>query len=499
MRRLTSLCKRLPFIERSCRRENLPFTLSILAMLVVASCRLGHGPAELSDDAVTSQSTTATAPGHDVSFDETASLSLLLGPEHTPAATLAAPDCVDQAGELSLTLPLISSFGDVIVQAKLKPRSGPPSDPSQATLVRATAEGYDMAFHVASKLGEQLRATACASTEGSGADVDANALTPPPDVATQLAQVLEHVAPDCERVELTRAGFACRLPTAEPDAAEQELVGIQTTMIRRWSRQPYLLARRLAVGVTLSHALQSDDALRSLDTFCRLIQNALPAELPATLQSRRWQAAACRQDSSRRIDAALFGLAKTIAEVDAMRQLFESTSRLGHLAVRIPQSTLAGDRVLVSLLPEPDVTENLAKETQKLWASAASDAAPESAPLACWHPLYAESPELLRLARQLALAGDGDELQCGASTPGAADHQFSPARYFAESITSETEFVVTNGHAKTLRLPTGHYRYTLRILPEDPDAWDDASQLTPQAGGTIVWDTKRPRAVIEKW
>jgi len=39
------------------------------------------------------------------------------------------------------------------------------------------------------------------------------------------------------------------------------------------------------------------------------------------------------------------------------------------------------------------------------------------------------------------------------------------ARYLATSITSETEFVITNGRGKMLRLPMGNYSYTLQALP----------------------------------
>ena len=276
-------------------------------------------------------------------------------------------------------------------------------------------------------------------------------------------------------------------------------------MIRRWSRQPYLLARRLAVGVTLAEALTSGDAERRLNSFCNIVLTSLPIELPVTLASRRWQAAACGPGASRakslpqRLAVARFGIAKTVAEVDFLRQLFERTSRLGFLTLRIPAALSPTREVLVSLTPESDVADNLTRETKRLW-TADGEAEPSlgDMPRACWHPVYGEDANLLHLARQLDIAGEATRVVCE-GTPDPAANSLQPERYFAESITSETEFVLANGRSKTLRLPAGKYAYTLRSLPDDPEEWDDASQVKPHATGEIVWDAKRPRPVINAW
>jgi hypothetical protein len=256
-----------------------------------------------------------------------------------------------------------------------------------------------------------------------------------------------------------------------------------------------LLAHRVAVATTLAAALMEstrEGRAKRLDSFCRVALASLPVELPATIGSARWQQAVCGPHALAREAAARFGLAKSLAEIDMMTQLFERTSRLGFLALRLPSLPSGARDVLVSLTPEADVTANLAREISPVTAGEVAQSP------ACWHPVYAESPQLLRLAQRLGLTGNSPRAACiDASATRNAD--VNAQRYFAESITSETEFVLTNGRAKTLRLPVGTYAYTLRSLPEDRDAWDDVAQADPNARGSISWDDKRPHPVIASW
>lgn len=509
MKRLISLCRKSPFIKRSLGRDNLPFTLSIMTMLVVASCQqLSHrsdvAEQVTPEDGATPEANTASTTNADTSTNEDeVTATLIHGTGRHTLATVSSPagDACASAQALHLEFKLISRFGESKIKAQLSasPAAVPAADATVATrvtndVVNAEVDGAVINFPAPAGLLSSLKARVCAAAGAKEIALEAES-------EGRLREIVERVAPDCERLETAAQGYDCNLPTVDPDAARTELVGIQTSMIRRWSRQPYLLARRLAIGVTLAQSLQSNDPEKSLDTFCRLVGSSLPAELPATIASKRWQRAACGSDKKARIDAALFGLAKTVSEIDVMRQLFERTSRLGHLSVKIPTTEVGNRRVLISLTPDADVAENLARETARLYSTEpVTDAIVDEAPRACWHPLYSESPELFDLARQLTLAGEADQLSCQVSTGvPASNPAFTPQRYFSESITSETEFVVTNGRAKTLRLPMGHYSYTVRVLPDDPGAWDDASQVPPRGRGTIAWDAKRPRAVIAEW
>src|SRR5690606_19873668 len=148
---------------------------------------------------------------------------------------------------------------------------------------------------------------------------------------------------------------------------KEELRGIRTTMIRRWSRQPYLLTRRLAIGIQLAEALQASNPGHHLDVICKIAAASVPAEMPAVLTSMRLRPVMCSQDAQKRVAVASFALTKTVAEIDFLRQLFERTSKLGSLTVRVPASTMPGRQLWVSLKPEADVADNLTRETAKLW------------------------------------------------------------------------------------------------------------------------------------
>jgi hypothetical protein len=388
------------------------------------------------------------------------------------------------ARELRLSVSLASSFGDAQVRFTVKDALG------QET-VTAEVDGQRLFFPSTAPLAGRLTQQACAVLTRQLAmthDVQVDEA-----VVTELGAWLAEVAPDCEEIAPAGDAWICRLEGAEPSSAREELLGIQAAMARRWSRQPYLLAHRVAVATTLASALaesKRETRTKKLDSFCRVALASLPVELPATLASARWQQAVCGPRSPAREPAARFGLAKSLTEIDVLSQLFERTSRLGFLTLRLPPAPNGARDVLVSLTPEADVAANLVRSS-----GGAADAT--QAP-ACWHPVYTETPQLLRLARRLGLTGTSPRATCAAD--GASrDGDGSAQRYFAESITSETEFVLTNGRAKTLRLPVGTYGYTLRALPEDRETWDDVAQADPDARGSITWDDRRPHPVIAAW
>ena len=151
----------------------------------------------------------------------------------------------------------------------------------------------------------------------------------------------------------------------------------------------------------------------------------------------------------------------------------------------------------MSLRPEADLAERLAKEAARLWLNGSTRQKQRTIDTlnSCWHPVYAENEYLLVLAQHLTLAGQTTQIKCdGAKTETAA-----LARYVTDSITSETEFLMPNRQSKTLRLPAGSYHYELRGMPADPSEWDDAAQADTRTTGRIVWGDKRPRPIISVW
>lgn len=348
-----------------------------------------------------------------------------------------------------------------------------------------------------------------------------------------IAAWSEQIVPDCEFREVIDNGWHCRLPLLEPELAVREIERIKKTMISSWSRQPYILTRRVTVTLNLANSMSAPAAaavrVKSLDRMCRVISKSLPLELPLIMANKTWQNGFCTGELAQREEAALLGLNKAFGEIEFLRRLFENTSKLGVLAVRIPKHLVPSPSILVSLRPGEDVASNLARETTSLWQQATSDRqygqgrSPwnalgtlrgERMSVACWHPIFALSPTELSLARYLDLAGDAPGSTCTtapniASNP--ADTSLNPAhasassvtsadKYLASSITSDSEFIINNGQSQVLRLPMGSYSYTLQALPQNPIEFEEeAGTLGPTASGTIEWDSRRPRPVIRSW
>src|SRR5690606_35733312 len=68
------------------------------------------------------------------------------------------------------------------------------------------------------------------------------------------------------------------------------------------------------------------------------------------------------------------------------------------------------------------------------------------------------------------------------------------------SITSETEFVITNGRSKLLRLPEGEYRYVVEpyVAPLGENVIHD-SEPQLESRGSLTWAGSYPKPVINDW
>ena len=106
---------------------------------------------------------------------------------------------------------------------------------------------------------------------------------------------------------------------------------------------------------------------------------------------------------------------------------------------------------------------------------------------------------VIQLTRYMGLGGQGPKVECLRDQREDPDSAINPERYLAESITSETEFVISNGRAKLLRLPIGTYTYELHGLPDDQNSWDNAAANGPKSVGTVQWNKGRPQPVIKTW
>ena len=307
-----------------------------------------------------------------------------------------------------------------------------------------------------------------------------------------IVEWMASAAPDCT-IETKDSHFYCRIDSIDPALARKELQSLQRTMIRRWSRQPYVLTRRVATAIMLADALKATDVEKALDSVCKVFSFSKDFELPVALATPRWREAVCEPTSSTRIEAAEIGLAKTFAEVEFSRQLFERTSKLGILTVRIPKELAPSKDLWVSLQPQVDVATNLAEFEGSPKKNSKVEEVAEMP--ACWHPLFDPNAKEFTIARHIELVGAAESLNCRSSDLTGEPWKI-PAAYLADSITSETEFVITNGRSKLLRLPAGNYVYSVRAHSEDMEFEEVPEGST---SGTIVWKKRRPSAVIKTW
>lgn len=317
--------------------------------------------------------------------------------------------------------------------------------------------------------------------------------TQDPQIYKSVKALMSKIVPDCEFTNQDNR-ITCKLKKIEPSLAEKDLFDIKRTMIRRWSRQPYLISRRLSMALQLARALQSSEVDDELDALCRVIKYSDPLEPPLAMSTKRWQEAVCPQIVPNRYDVAHVGLTKAFAEIEFLRQLFEQTSKLGILSVKIPRSSTPTRDLWVSLEPKDDVAEHIIAESRELTDSATSDSNNHPLPTTCWHPLFQDDSRNLHIAQQLDLFEIAQNATCVRSVAPAIN-AFAE-RYLADSITSETEFVISNGRGKILRLPAGTYTY--KIKPHsDTMGWEEVPKESTQ--GEIKWASRRPNALISKW
>lgn len=331
---------------------------------------------------------------------------------------------------------------------------------------------------------------------------------------------LRSAGPDCAFTTPVSEGWECHLPVADPLAAEIALNSISKTLVEKWNRQPYLFTRRLMIATTLSRSLMATNQKPALDRFCRVLELSLPQEVPLAFDSNRWRKTVCTGASPRRAEVAAIGLAKAHSELAFLKLLIERTSTLGTLTIRVPREHAPDGELLVNLSPAKEVTDALVAESARIWskegvlakhtgnedgeAAESNTAAHQPLPMACWHPLFGESTELVKLAKYLSLSGNGVGLNCGpeATAPAnatATNNFMVPERYIAESIASETEFTIINGRSKVLRLPQGAYTYVIYGAADASEDGEIPTDNKNKTSGSITWSKKTPRPLINSW
>lgn len=463
--------------------------------IVVGACRITQS-AQSSDPQAASNwnlnpiRSLATMAGADVDSEPALKLTITDPKKSSgvlPVAELVESSC--SGGPLGLStkqvwrLKFTSAFGPHVANLTINANS---NGEGPAT---ATIGSRELSFKTFQGMDTEGLRAACAAVKD---DKETLAVNNPAQVE-MIKQWLTRIAPDCD-MEPNQAGWSCALPTIDSGLAQSELDGIHRTMISRWNRQPYLISRRLAVTRSLAQAVREPGADERLNTLCRVIGFALPAELPLAMASNSWQDHVCKTPSTNRVQIARIGLNKALDEIDFLRKLFEQNSKLGTLIVRIPRVNVPTRDVWISLKPAVEESTNVKPHH------------------ACWHPMFKDQDDFMNAARQLELLSETDGSSCdsvvvattAASNAVAKEDKargvkpLDATRYLAESITSETEFVITNGQSKLLRLPMGTYTYIVRPHSEALSELETDPNITPSTG-TIVWTKQRPSVMIKQW
>ncbi len=353
-----------------------------------------------------------------------------------------------------------------------------------------------------------------------------------------ILAAMKQLVPDCTSLEFGAKEAKCRLASMQPEEAMTATEQFQKVMIQKWSRQPYILARRSGVVTTLARIAAESSPEEAYLKFCRVLKFSIPEELPVVMTSLRWQQAVCSGQASLRQEAALYGLAKGIQELALLRELYEETSLAGTISIKIPLESIPGraldvprQPLRITIAPDVAVSQKLMDTAKKFLGRSEQDEAPKRLvrhrknsaarrvqELAeaqtqnivdtlvqteiCWHPLFSASRSLLQIADGMKLTGKGFHLECGfvydhdaiAGTESAA-----LSKYLIQSLSSETEFVIDNGQTKLLRLPEGQYKYTVHALPANPlDAEEQDEKAGPKSTGELGWGTNQ-RHTIKSW
>ncbi len=471
------------FIKSKCTRIlsflNLPTFCFLIAIVVGVSCRF-HNSANDSNTSEIAQDSS--------SWSRFNPFNLLSSPPKQQAiytlknnipirllaltTNLCIPNKDDRIEKQQWTLPVTSAFGMEKVKIIFSPES------LAATQIEVAGEKFTI--DLTTPIASQTVASICEASSSEKGQLSS-------ELSKEINQIttawLSQIVPDC-RATVDDYGLFCHLPEANKVGdTEKHLRSIRKTMIRRWSRQPYILTRRVSVAIELAEALGSNRTESELDHLCKMIRSSKPNELPLALSTSAWQEAVCsNQLVNNRTAAASIGLLKATSEIEFFKKLYEHSSKLGLLTIKIPRDQTPSKDLLVTLIPSEKVKSNLLAELSPSQHQ-------------CWHPLFGVQSQALSVANYLNITSSTEGRSCNQPE---LDSRFAKnnKQYLSDSITSETEFVITNGRSKILRLPNGEYTY--KIQPHSNKIGDEPAP-TVSSQGSIVWKNRRPQATIRKW
>jgi hypothetical protein len=314
----------------------------------------------------------------------------------------------------------------------------------------------------------------------------------------RLQTFLSEVAPDC-LISLNQGeGWQCELKSQTLAESVNTLDRIKTNMIQKWTRQPYILMRRMAVTHQFAQALNQRDPHASLDRICKVMALSTGAELPLAFANQRWRKQVCYQlNGEKRVTLANAALSKSVQELELLHGLVENSSRSGLLQVKIPMAQVPSKDLWITLTPSTTTFDTIKETIDATLVERRANKDKKNT--SCWHPLFGGDDKSTIVAKQLILTGFSEHKDC--TLTGGGDEKLEQSmsfNYLNDSISGETEFMVTNGQSKMLRLPLGLYTYNIRDIPPTLDTWmTEPAKI--ESTGEVAWLGRRPVPAIREW
>lgn len=396
------------------------------------------------------------------------------------------PFCEDSpsAGFPDLSLPVRSPHETTWGQLSVRVRD---LDIDQNIPVDIGSDGQFVRIYPALSTLSHFRRNLCQSPSQAGISKD---------LSTQINGWLELAAPDCHFEAIAGEGWVCQLRETGPALASEELRQMSQQILRKWTRQPYVFSRRIAMTQQLAALLNKPFQADHYSRFCSLLSWSLPRELPMVMQLKTWQNAFCAHHSESPEYLGQVALNLALRELNFLKKLADINSYTTSLLIRVPSRELKSRELKIHLEPSPDVANELLQQAATIRSMNATPEVRTMKKHLFWHPLFSDQDEVLRpLAWSLSLTSDSDTL----TTEWTGTTRQLVSDYLFESLTGEADFVVSNGRYKVLRLPQGQYHYRVYELNDSAQSWDPEPKGLRMSQGSITWRKSSSKPSIETW
>ena len=309
-----------------------------------------------------------------------------------------------------------------------------------------------------------------------------------------VAAIFEKVAPACHIKFSMTNGWQCSLSPSKTSITKDQISSIRKEVIRG-SRQPYSLSRKIALTEQLWSALQSGSKVDlSLNRYCKVLKFSDINEKPLSLGSRYTVDSICDSNNINRVDAANVVLRYAIEEINILKELYRNFSKIGLFQIKVPSQEAPSKDLWVSVVPSDPIDTRI----EALKEATAGIKKVSHSKTTCWNPVFSDSNDsIIEIAALLGFMSESNSEFCRSLSTISTSELNETADYLFQALSSETEFVVSNGNAKLIRIPKGSYRYVIQRHSKLPESIKIAQTKNTQ--GDFLWSRKRPNVIIRKW